>query len=127
MQLKNTLTALRQPWKWLVVDRKPSQGGRNLDQQWDKLAKIREHWERTITRDTELELEKLQFMVNDVPETAYAVKNLSRQLAGPSEQDMQDLKQCVRHTLGHSDAWLFRDISLNKFDIATRSLASALC
>ena len=29
----------------------------NLDQQWDKLAKIREHWERAITRDTELELE----------------------------------------------------------------------
>ena len=54
--LKNTLTALRQPWKWSVVDRELSQGARNLDQQWDKLAKIREHWERAITRDTELEL-----------------------------------------------------------------------
>ena len=32
-------------------------GRKNLDQQWDKLAKIREHWERMITRDTELELE----------------------------------------------------------------------
>ena len=38
---------------------------------------------------------KLQFMINEVPEIAYAVKNLSRQLAGPSELDMQDLKQCV--------------------------------
>ena len=55
VDLKNILTALRQPWKWLVVDREPSQGARNLDQQWDELAKIREHWERTITRDTELE------------------------------------------------------------------------
>ena len=72
-----------------------------------KLAKIRGHWERTITRDTELELGKLQFMVNEVPEIAYAVKNLSRQLAGPSELGMQELKQCVRHTLGHSDEWLF--------------------
>ena len=55
--LKNTLTALRQPRKWLVVDREPSQGARNPDKQRDELAKIREHWERTITRDTELELE----------------------------------------------------------------------
>ena len=50
---------------------------------------------------------KLQFMINEVPETACAVKNLSRQLAGPSELDMQDLKQCVRYTLGHKDEWLF--------------------
>ena len=48
-------------------------------------------------------LGKLQFMVNEVPEIAYAVKNLSRQLAGPSELDMQDLKQRVRCTLGHVD------------------------
>ena len=46
---------------------------------------------------------KLLSMINEVPGTAYAVKNLSRQLAGPSELDMQDLKQCVRYTLGHSD------------------------
>ena len=39
---------------------------------------------------------KLQFMISEVPEIAYAVKNLSRQLAGPSELDMQHLKQCVR-------------------------------
>ena len=50
---------------------------------------------------------KLHFMINEVPEIANAVKNLSRQLAGPSELDMQDLKQCVRYTLGHSDEWLF--------------------
>ena len=50
---------------------------------------------------------KLQFMINEVPEKAYAAKNLSRQLAGPSEQDMQDLKQCVRYTLGHSGKWPF--------------------
>ena len=31
-----------------------AQGARNLDQQWDKLTKIREHWERMITRDSEL-------------------------------------------------------------------------
>ena len=54
-----------------------------------------------ITRDTELELEKLQFMINEVPEIAHAVKNLSKHLA------IQDLKQCVRYTLGHSDEWLF--------------------
>ena len=42
---------------------------------------------------------KLQFMINQVPEIVYAVKNLSRQLAGPSELDMRDLKQCVRYTL----------------------------
>ena len=47
-----------------------------------------------------------QFMINEVPEIAYAVKNLSRQLAKPSESDMQELKQCVRYTLGHSDEWL---------------------
>ena len=46
-------------------------------------------------------------MINEVPEIAYAVENLSRQLAGPSEMDMQDLRQCVRYTLGHSDEWLF--------------------
>ena len=34
------------------------------------------------------------------------MKNLSRQLAGPSELDMQDLKQCVRYTLVHSGEWL---------------------
>ena len=50
---------------------------------------------------------KLQFMINEVPELANAVKNLSRQLAGPSELDMQDLRRCVRYTLGHSDEWLF--------------------
>ena len=49
---------------------------------------------------------KLQFMINEVPEIAYAVKNLSRQLAKPSESDMQELKQCVRYALGHSDEWL---------------------
>ena len=41
----------------MVVDREPSQGARDLDQQWDKLAKVREHWERTITRDIEPDLE----------------------------------------------------------------------
>ena len=50
---------------------------------------------------------KLQFMINEVLEIANAVKNLSRQLSKPSELDMQDLKQCVRYTLGHSDEWLF--------------------
>ena len=49
---------------------------------------------------------KLQYMINEVPEIAYAVKNLSRQLAKPSESDMQELKQCARYTLGHSDEWL---------------------
>ena len=50
---------------------------------------------------------KLQFMINEVPEIAYAVKNLSKQLAKPSELDIRDLKQCARYTLGHSDEWLF--------------------
>ena len=45
-------------------------------------------------------------MSNEVQEEAYAVKKMSRQLAGPSELDMQDLKQCVRYTLGHGDEWL---------------------
>ena len=45
-------------------------------------------------------LGKVQFMINEVPEIAYAVKNLSRQLAGPSELDMQDVKQCARHHAG---------------------------
>ena len=45
---------------------------------------------------------ELQFMINEVPEIAYAVKNLSRQLTGLSELDMQDLKQCGRYTLGHT-------------------------
>ena len=40
-------------------------------------------------------LGKLQFIINEVPEKAYAVKNLSWQLAKPSESDMQDLKQKV--------------------------------
>ena len=34
-------------------------------------------------------------MINEVPEIAHVVKNLSWQLAGPSEPDMQDMKQCV--------------------------------
>ena len=55
--LKNILKALRHPWKWFVVDRDSSQGVRDLDQQLDELAKIREHWVRMITGDTELELE----------------------------------------------------------------------
>ena len=55
--LNNILTALRHPWKWLLVDRNSSQGVRDLDQQRVELAKIREHWERTITRYLELELE----------------------------------------------------------------------
>ena len=50
---------------------------------------------------------KLQLIINEVPEIAHAVTKLSRQLAGPSELDMQDLKQCVRYTLGHRDEWLF--------------------
>ena len=33
---------------------------------------------------------QLQFMITEVPEIAHAVKNLSRQLAKPSESDMQD-------------------------------------
>ena len=49
----------------------------------------------------------LLFMINEVPEIAYAVKNLSRQLAKPSHLDMQDLKHCVRYTLRHRDEWLF--------------------
>ena len=32
-------------------------------------------------------------MTNELPEIAYAVENLSRQPAKPSELDMQDLKQ----------------------------------
>ena len=65
---------------------------------------------------------KLQFMINEVPEIAYAVKNLSRQLAGPSELGMQELKQCVRYTLGHSDEWLFltvQDKPLKTDEVAT--------
>ena len=49
----------------------------------------------------------LHLVINEVLEIAYAVKKLTRQLAKASELDMQDLKQCVRHTLGHSDEWLF--------------------
>ena len=43
-------------------------------------------------------------MINEVPEIAYAVKNLSRQLAGPSELDMQDLygTRWDTATSGHS-------------------------
>ena len=52
---------------------------------------------------------KHHFINNEVPEIAYAVKNLLRQVAKPSELDMQDLKHCVRYTLGHSDEWLFPD------------------
>ena len=86
--LKNMLTALRHPWKWLVVGHDSSQGVIDQDQQRDGVG-------------------KLQFMTNEVPEIAYAVKILSRHLAGQSELDMQGLKQCVRYTLGHSDEWLF--------------------
>ena len=46
-------------------------------------------------------------MINELPEIAHAVKNKSRQLTKPRELDMQDLKQCVRYTLGHSDEWLY--------------------
>ena len=95
--LKDMLTALRHPWKWSVVDREPSQGVRDLDQQRDELAKIRTLGANDHSRHR-AGVGKLQFMINEVPETAYAVKNLSRQWAGPSELDMQDLKQCVRYT-----------------------------
>ena len=50
---------------------------------------------------------QLQFMIKEVPEIAHAAKNLSKRLAKQSELDMQDLKQCVRYTLGHSDESLF--------------------
>ena len=46
------------------------------------------------------ELENCKFMINEVPEIAYALKNLSRQLAKSTESDMLDLKQCTRYTLG---------------------------
>ena len=50
------------------------------------------------------------------------MKNLSRQLAKPSGLDVQDLKQRVRYTLGHSDEWLFlsvQDKSRKTEDVAT--------
>ena len=50
---------------------------------------------------------KMQNMINEVPKIACAVKHLPSQLAKPSQLDMQDLKQCVRYTLGHGDEWLF--------------------
>ena len=65
---------------------------------------------------------KLQLMINEVPEIAHAVKNLSRQLAKTSELDMQDLQQCVRYTLGHSEEWLFltvQDIPRKTDEVAT--------
>ena len=65
-----------------------SQEARNLDQQWDKLAKSRKHWDHSRHRGG---VGKLQFMINEVPDKANAVKKLSKQLAGPSELDMQDL------------------------------------
>ena len=52
---------------------------------------------------------KLQFIINEVPEKA-------------SELDMQDLKQCVRYTLGHSDEWPFltvRDKPRKTDEVAT--------
>ena len=93
--LKNILTALRHPWKRLVVDRDSSQGVRDLDQQRDELAKIREQGANDHSRFRAGD-GKLQFMINEVPEIASAGKNLSRQLAGSSEMDIQHLKQCVR-------------------------------
>ena len=99
---KSTSTAFRQQWKWSVVGHELSQGARSQDQLWDKLAKIRVHWGENDHSRYSAGDGKLQFMINEVPEIAYAVKKLSRQLAKPSELDMKDLKHCVRYTLGHS-------------------------
>ena len=61
-------------------------------------------------------------MMNQVLEIAHAVKNLSRKLASPTQEDMQDLKQCVSCTLEHSDEWLcrtVRDKQHKSSDVAT--------
>ena len=105
--LQNSSTVSQQQWKWSVAGGELLQDARRLVTQRDTLAKSRGSWERPNTRGTELERGKLQFIINEVPKTAYAVKNLSRQLAKPSEADMHDLKQCLRYTLGHSDEWLY--------------------
>ena len=97
--LKSTLTALQQQWKWSVAGHELFQGARKLDQQWGELARNTECWERPSTAKYRAGVGKLQFMINEVPEIAYAVKNLSRQLAKPSESDLHELKQCCEvHT-----------------------------
>ena len=97
--LRSTLTALRQPWKWLVgcgsraVPRRKKSGptvGQIVQDQRTLGANDHSRYRAGVG--------KLQFMINEVPETANAVKNLSTQLAGPSELDMQDLLQCARCT-----------------------------
>jgi len=45
-------------------------------------------------------------MINEVPEIAFCVKDLSRALSRPSEEDMRDLKQVIRFTRGVDDEWL---------------------
>ena len=54
--LKSSSTVSQQPWKWSVAGHELHQGARKLDQQCDKLAKIRERWQRVHTCGTELEL-----------------------------------------------------------------------
>ena len=80
--LKNILTALRHPWKWLVVDREPCQGARNLDQQWGQVGQDQRTLGANYHSGYRAGVGKLQFMINEVPEIANALKNLSRQLAG---------------------------------------------
>ena len=68
-----------------------SQGGKKSGTAVGQVGQGRECWERTIRAG----VGQLQFMINEVPVRAHAVKNLSRQLTKPSELDLQELEECV--------------------------------
>ena len=101
--LKKTSTVSPQPWKWSVAGHDLSLGATDHSRYRAGVG-------------------QLQFMIKEVPEVAHAVKNLLRQLAKPSELDMQDLQQCVRYTLGHGDEWVYltvQDKSRKTEEVAT--------
>ena len=59
---------------------------------------------------------KMQYMTNEVPEIAFAVKGLSRRLAGPTVEDEKDMRETVRYTAGVVDEWLYLTVPDEDYD-----------
>ena len=109
-------TALQQQWKWSVAGPGLKKAGPTVGQVGQEQRLL------GATESPEMQSCSWKTAVYDQRSTAYAVKNLSRQLAKPSGLDVQDLKQRVRYTLGHSNEWLFlsvQDKSRKTEDVAT--------
>ena len=56
-------------------------------------------------------------MINEVPEIAFSVKNLSNKLQSPTVGDMKDLKMCLRYIAGVKEEWLYLTVEDKTYDV----------